>query len=88
MWRVYYIFHNPTTKKLVTVLHLQCLKFEVDSCSLKQFAQDWHMVLLTMIITGIGVCLLALATATSALDQFVVKVDHLENPKEKAVSPY
>eukprot|EP00731_Ephydatia_muelleri_P020698 Em0013g425a len=64
MWRVYYIFHNPTTKKL--------------------FAQDWHMVLLTMIITGIGVCLLALATATSALDQFVVKVDHVENPKEKA----
>ncbi|KAL5471260.1 hypothetical protein EMCRGX_G029356 [Ephydatia muelleri] len=46
--------------------------------------QDWHMVLLTMIITGIGVCLLALATATTALNQFVVKVDHLENPKEKA----
>ncbi|KAL5471262.1 hypothetical protein EMCRGX_G029358 [Ephydatia muelleri] len=52
--------------------------------SIPMLTQDWHMVLLTMIITGIGVCLLALATATTALDQFVVKVDHLENPTEKA----
>ena len=51
-----------------------------------QFIQDWHMVLLAMIITGLGVCLVLLESTVTTLNQFVVKIGNLEDPKGIAVS--
>ena len=44
------------------------------------------MVLLAMIITGVGVCLLLLESTATTLNQFVVKRQNLEDPKGITVS--
>ena len=51
-----------------------------------QFFQDWHMVLIAMVVTGISMCLVTLATAVTTIKQFVVKIQNIENPKGIAVS--
>ena len=44
------------------------------------------MVFIAMVVTGIGVCLVAVETAITTLSQFVVKIQNIEDPKGTSVS--
>ena len=85
MWRVFYIFQNPTKKKQVTIINMVYVRI-ITFFTFTQFIQDWHMVLIAMVVTGISICLVTLATAATILNQFVVKILNVEDPKATAVS--
>ena len=84
MWRVYYIFHNPTTNKRVS-LNMDLLQFYLSLTSV-QALKDWHLLVTAGIIILISIVILSVGEAIPDTGHQPTLVVDREKGSERNVS--
>ena len=90
MWRVYQIFKNPSPNK-VRLVHLCMYNYTAESVGRMKFAfsqnlMDYHLLLIALVITAIGVTMLIIRSGLLPNSPRVIADDEERNGK--SVSPF